>query len=182
MNSRGGKIVSLGGAALSRHGHRPASSPRFQDEYQERAFYYTLELLLEDFGKSHQSVACALCEPMKIMGKHRDEVMAQFHYTLFTLFFPSFSEYLTELKESLLTSVLRRGDRDAERGSQSWQERLRQSLDTQVEVDAKQFLEDILKHLKKFSGVEVDEERQGQILRKTLGQLKAEWMIFPRET
>ncbi len=181
MNSRGGKIISLGGAALSRHGRRPASSPRFQDEYQERAFYYTLELLLEDFGKPHQSVACALCEPMKVMGQHRDEVMAQFHYTLFTLFFPSFSEYLAELKETLLTSVLRRGGRDEAPSAQSWQERLNQNLEAQVEIDAKQFLDDILKHLKKFSEVEVDAERQRQVLQKTLGQLKAEWMIFPRE-
>lgn len=55
------------------------------------SFLYTLDLLVDSFGKKHVKKYCALCEPMRVMGEHRDEVIVQLVVALFTSFFQSFA-------------------------------------------------------------------------------------------
>jgi len=158
----------------------PLAQPKFdkekkedQDSLQEAAYYYTLDLLMEDFGKQHESSFCALCEPMKVMGLHRDEVIASLNYTLFTTFFPDFEEYMMELKETMVHRLLRR-----QSGSQfkTWQEKMRHLVDIQIKKDAESFLKDIEKHLKKHTGFELPPARAKAILAGTLKKLQALWV------
>lgn len=140
---------------------------------KEACFYYTLDLLMEDFGKRHESEFCSLCEPMRVMGLHREEVAVELCVALFTTFFPKFEDYLLEIKESMLQNLLRR-----ERGPAfgSWQKKLLALLRTQVKKDVESFLQDIQKHLKKYCAVELPSDRFEELLSRSLVRLREDWI------
>ncbi len=142
----------------------------------EQAFLYTIDLLMEDFGKRHRTELCALCNPMKIMGRHRKEVMIELLMALFTTFFPSFENYVSDVKGSLLEGLLDRRDR---RTYSNWKEKLKCLLNNQIETDLQDFLRDIENHLAKFSQVSVEDEQHEEILEQALQQIHKNWEIGP---
>jgi hypothetical protein len=140
---------------------------------EEDTFLYTMDLLMEDFGKKHLPQYCVLCEPMKVVGKHRDEVMVELLVVLFTTFFPSFQDYILETKEALLQGLL---DRREKKSFDSWQNKLAVLLQRQMEEDLKDFLNDIQRHLLKYSGVEIEADKFQHMLTQAMFVLKEEWM------
>ncbi|MDX1385997.1 MAG: hypothetical protein R3257_00300 [bacterium] len=140
---------------------------------KEACFYYTLDMLTEDFGKKHESEFCALCEPMRVMGQHREEVALELSVVLFTTFFPKFEDYLLEIKESMLQNLLRR-----ERGPAfgSWQKKLLSLLRLQVKKDVTSFFEDIQKHLKKYCAAELPADRLETLVGRAMIRLKKDWI------
>jgi len=165
------KVISL---AKHRSSSVPGELPGGDvHNVQERDFYYTLDLLMEDFGKKHVSDHCALCEPMKVMGKHRDEIMEEFALTLFTTFFPSFDEYVLEVQETLTEGLLRR---DCQPESHSWKDKLKFLLKNQIKKDMESFLLDIGKHLEKYASVPLEEAHREKILGTTMKRLQEEWI------
>ncbi len=141
--------------------------------HSDAAFLYTLDLLMEDFGKKHLRQNCVLCEPMKNFGLHRDEAIVHLGEALFTTFFPSFRDYVSEMQETLLHGLLDR----RERGSfKSWQDKLKNLFRQKIAEDLKDFLEDIYKHLLKHAGVSIDSARREQIFQKTLACLEKGWI------
>ncbi len=137
------------------------------------AFFYTLDLLMEDFGKKHQGSQCALCEPMKVVGQHRDVVMVGLAIALFTTFFPSFENYILEMKDNLLQGLLDRRDR---KDYGSWKEKIKVLVEDQIKKDLSDFLQDIQKHLLKYTGNPLEESRFEQIYQKALSRLQKEWV------
>jgi hypothetical protein len=170
MNTaRSAKIIPLrSGGRRSPPGNSPASGHLHELE----AFDYTLDLLMEDFGKRHQKDSCVLCEPMKTLGLHRDAVMVDLSETLFLAFFPDFESYVLEVREGLVQGLLDRRDRKA---YDSWQEKLKELLRKQVLSDLGDFLSDIQKHLMKFAGVEIEAERRVAILQQSMERLERGW-------
>jgi hypothetical protein len=160
------KIVSLAQG-------RGTREERLEKGSKEACFYYTLDLLIEDFGKKHESEFCSLCEPMRVMGLHREEVAVDLCVALFTTFFPKFEDYLLEIKENMLQNLLRR-----ERGPTfgSWQKKLLSLLRTQVKKDVESFLQDIQKHLKKYCAVEMPLDRLEELLYRSLARLREDWI------
>lgn len=144
--------------------------------HELEAFDYTLDLLMEDFGKKHLKESCVLCEPMKTLGLHRDAVMVDLAETLFLAFFPSFEGYVQDLKESLVQGLL---DRRNPRRYDSWQDKLKDLLREQVLADLGDFFTDIQKHLIKHAGVELEEERRAEVLAQAFGRLERGWMWRP---
>lgn len=170
-SSKEAKVISL---AKYRNAPVPKELPGGDtSEIQEKNFYYTLDLLMEDFGKKHLSENCALCEPMKAMGKHRDEIMEELAFKLFTTFFPSFDDYILEVQETLTEGLLRR-DRPPE--SRSWKDKLKALLKNQIKKDLERFLLDIDKHLEKYASVPLEAPRRERILTTTMKRLQEEWI------
>lgn len=147
--------------------------PEINPKNTESAFYYTLELLLEDFGKKHCPKSCALCEPMKVLGLHRDEVMVRLCERLFTLFFPSFKDYLRDLKSQIMEGLLKKTP-EAQNGT--LQARMKTMVLAQIYEDIGDFLGDICKHLKKYANVEIDGQRKVKIQKTTYQRIQKEWM------
>jgi hypothetical protein len=142
----------------------------------EEAFFYTLDLLMEDFGKHHRAAQCVLCNPMQVMGLHREEVMIRLLVTLFETFFPLWEEYVLEIKESVLQGLL---DRRNRKGYGSWKEKLLDLVNQQVEADLGDFLRDIEKHLGKFSQVELEPMIHDRIFAKAFQILQERWVRRP---
>ncbi|HEX5035324.1 MAG TPA: hypothetical protein VFW62_12665 [bacterium] len=134
---------------------------------------HTLDLLMEDFGKKHRKELCVLCEPMQILGLHRDAVMVDLAESLFLAFFPSFESYVMEVREGLLQGLLDRRDRG---NYGSWQAKLKELLVRQVATDLRDFIGDIEKHLRKFASVELEEERRAAIFTEAFSRLEKEWL------
>lgn len=139
----------------------------------EDALLYTIDLLMEDFGKKHLPKYCVLCEPMKVMGKHRDAVMVDLLHSLFVTFFPSFSAYLSEVRDNLLRGLL---DRGPKRSFHSLKDKLQTLLREQIAADLKDFFTDLRKHLLKHTGTEPEAAKEAEILGKVLDRLAEEWM------
>ena len=142
----------------------------------EEAFVYTLDLLMEDFGKRHHPAQCVLCNPMQVMGSHREEIMTRLLVTLFETFFPLWEEYVLEIKESVLQGLLDRRDR---RTYGSWKEKLLTLVNRQVETDLRDFLRDIENHLRKFAQVELPEERSERVFADAFQTLQERWVRRP---
>ncbi len=160
-----GKVVPIQlSPAAFRFGLTPSS--------QEAAYHYTIDLLMEDFGKKHFSSRCVLCEPMRTLGKHRDEVIRDLHHSLFTMFFPDFEDYLLEIRESLVQKLLRR-DQEV---FPSWKEKLVSQLKSQIRRDAWGLLEDIFKHLKKYCGVTYEPLKQEDFLNRLIQHIFQQWV------
>jgi len=159
-------IISLAQARAGRFKKQNESS-------MESCFYYTMDLLMEDFGKKHDRDFCMLCEPMKVLGLHRDEAIVKLNVALFTTFFPDFEEYLLEIKENMVQGLLRRNKGPT---FPSWQEKLRNLLQGQIKKDAESFLDDIVKHLTKFNEVELDPERREALMDQTFERLQTDWI------
>jgi hypothetical protein len=154
------------------HGSR-ALKGRAAGETQHDPWCHTLDLLMEDFGKKHRKELCVLCEPMQILGQHRDAVMADLAESLFLAFFPSFESYVLEVREGLLQGLLDR----RERGNYgSWQEKLKELLVRQVATDLRDFIGDIAKHLLKFASVDLEEERRETVFQEAFSRLEKEWL------
>lgn len=171
--AKSAKIIPLrSGGPRGRRGGSQAT----EHLHELEAFDYTLDLLMEDFGKKHRKDCCVLCDPMKTLGLHRDEVMLDLTETLFLAFFPSFESYVQDLKESLVQGLLDR--RDPKRYD-SWQEKLKNLLREQVMADLGDFFTDIQKHLIKFAGVEIEEERRATALAKAYTRLERGWLWKP---
>jgi len=167
---RSEKIIPLRSRGLRQ---RPGANGASAHLHELEAFDYTLDLLMEDFGKKHDKETCVLCEPMKTVGLHRDAVMVDLAQTLFLAFFPSFEDYVLELRESLTQGLLDR----RERGEyDSWQDKLKDLLRRQVLADLGDFLGDIQKHLIKFAGVEIEAERRETILGQAMARLERDWL------
>lgn len=175
--SRGDKVISLTRLRDRRSNLSSGQDDEEVPSNQSNAFYYTLDLLMEDFGKKHQREHCALCEPMKVMGLHRDEVMVRLNLTLFTTFFPSFEEYLLEMKDKLMEGLLKRR---AEGEPKAWQARVKKLVQAQIEEDVGDFLGDIQKHLIKYSKVKLENKRRDKIFLETLTQIQKEWMSIAK--
>lgn len=139
---------------------------------QEAAYQYTIDMLMEDFGKKHLQARCVLCEPMRTLGLHRDEVILKLHQSLFLLFFPDFEDYLLEIRETLMQKLLQRDDEFFP----SWKEKLTSQLKSQICKDAWGLLEDIFKHLKKYCGVSHDSPKQEELLARSVGWIYQEWV------
>jgi hypothetical protein len=172
---KGADLIPFALPLHRRRSGKSAGLPEALRSKEEASFFYTLDLLMEDFGKRHRPEDCALCEPMKVMGKHRDEVMVELNFALFTAFFPSFEGYLAELRDSLMQKFLSRKEG---RSHGDWKDKLKQMVQEQIREDAASFLSDILKHLSKFAKVEVEAPRRKKILEQSLQRLKSEWMHF----
>ena len=137
-------------------------------------FLYTLDLLIDSFGKKHVKKYCALCEPMRVMGEHRDQVIVQLVVTLFTSFFQSFRNYLAEVNGTLLKDLL---DRRKAEGFDSWQQKLKGLVKIQIESDLSDFLEDVQKHLQKFAEVSLEEERKKNIINLAAVEIEKKWCV-----
>ena len=173
MRAKTAKVIPLRSGGPRRD--RPASQAS-EHLHELEAFDYTLDLLMEDFGKKHSKESCVLCDPMKTLGLHRDAVMLDLTETLFLAFFPSFEGYVQDLKETLVQGLLNR--RDAKRYD-SWQDKLKELLRDQVASDLGDFFTDIQKHLIKFAGVEIEPERREEILAQAFARLEKGWMWRP---
>ncbi|MFO1463569.1 MAG: hypothetical protein U1F66_07300 [bacterium] len=160
LRSRGARRQK-GGAGAAAHLH------------ELEAYDYTLDLLMEDFGKKHQKENCVLCEPMKTVGLHRDAVMVDLAETLFLAFFPSFEGYVLEVRDGLMQGLLDRRERGP---YESWQDKLKDLLRRQVLNDLGDFLTDIQKHLLKFAGVELEAERREAVLAEAMARLERDWL------
>lgn len=134
---------------------------------------HTLDLLMEDFGKKHRKELCVLCEPMQILGLHRDAVMVDLAESLFLAFFPSFESYVLEVREGLLQGLLDRRDKG---NYGSWQEKLKELLVRQVAADLRDFIGDIEKHLRKFASVELEDDRRDAVFQEAFSRLEKEWL------
>lgn len=165
MGKSYGQIIPLRQKSVLRTGTASEQAPR-QDPLA-----HSLDLLMEDFGKRHIRENCVLCEPMKILGKHRDEVMVELGEALFLIFFPSFEGYLSEVREGLMQGLLSRQGKAYD----SWQDKVRELLYLQVQSDADDFISDMQRHLLKFSGVEINLERRTLILSKMMSRLEEKW-------
>lgn len=142
----------------------------------EESFVYTLDLLMEDFGKRHLPAQCVLCNPMQVMGLHREEIMTRLLVTLFETFFPLWEEYVLEIKESVLQRLLDRRDRKT---YSSWKEKLLEVVNRQVESDLRDFLRDIENHLRKFAQVELAEDRSEHVFSEAFRILQERWVRRP---
>ncbi len=142
----------------------------------EEAFLYTLDLLLEDFGKRHLPSHCVLCNPMQVMGMHRNEIMVKLLVTLFETFFPVWEEYILEIKDSVLQGLL---DRRNRQNYGNWKEKFLGLVEQQVETDLRDFQKDVENHLKKFAQVEVEPARSEEVFAAALTRLKEEWIRKP---
>jgi len=139
----------------------------------EEAFLYTLDLLLEDFGKRHLPDRCVICNPMQVLGMHRDAAMVRMLVTLFETFFPVWDEYVLEIKDSVLQGLL---DRRGKRTYGSWKEKFLELVEQQVKTDLHDFQKDIENHLRKFASVEIEPIRAEEVFAAALKQLKESWM------
>lgn len=139
---------------------------------QEAAYQYTLDMLMEDFGKKHLAARCVLCEPMRTLGLHRHQVILRCHRSLFLLFFPDFDDYLLEVRESLVQKLLRRETGDFP----TWQDKLMFQLKAQIRRDAWSLLEDVLKHLKKYCEVDYGPLEEKRLLQKSLEAIFQDWV------
>jgi len=142
----------------------------------EEAFLYTLDLLLEDFGKRHDPNRCVICNPMQVLGLHRDAAMEKMLVTLFETFFPVWEEYVLEIKDTVLQGLL---DRRGKRTYGSWKEKFLELVQKQVETDLGDFQKDIENHLRKFASVELEPERVQLVFNQALKHLQATWMRKP---
>ena len=165
MGKNHGQIIPLRQKAACKAG------PATEQPDRQDPLAHSLDLLMEDFGKRHVKENCALCEPMKILGRHRDEVMVELGEALFLAFFPSFEGYLAEVRDGLLQGLLNRQGKAYD----SWQEKVRELLCLQVQSDADDFVSDIQRHLLKFSGVELEPERRASILAGIMARLEEKW-------
>jgi hypothetical protein len=134
---------------------------------------HTLDLLMEDFGKKHRKELCVLCEPMQILGLHRDAVIVDLAESLFLAFFPSFESYVLEVREGLLQGLLDRRDKN---NYGSWQDKLKELLVRQVAADLRDFIGDIAKHLLKFASVELEDGRREAVFQEAFSRLEKEWL------
>lgn len=167
-----GQVISIDSNLRQRQQSKAAHRDQsFVDA--EDAFLYTIDLLMEDFGKKHLPQYCALCEPMKVMGKHRDAVMEALVYSLFTTFFPSFASYLSEVRDNLMQGLLERGER---RSFSSLKEKLQALLRGQIQADLKDFFTDLRKHLMKYTGTPLEPEKEAEVLGRVLDRLFAQWI------
>lgn len=166
------KIIPLSNPTLDKEG--AGSKVSDSSVKLEGAYLYTLGLLMEDFGKEHKRGSCVLCEPMKSMGMHRDEIIIKLVQTLFTTFFPSFEDYWLGLKENLLEGLMSR--KKGGKAYDSLQAKLKDLLQEQIEKDVRDFFGDIKKHLQKYAQVEIGESREEKIIAASLEGLKGGWM------
>jgi hypothetical protein len=167
------KIIALTSAYRSRSKSLKLKGEGEPSVVPEDALLYTLDLLMEDFGKKHLPKYCVLCEPMKVMGKHRDAVMVDLLHSLFITFFPSFSAYLSEVRDNLLRGLLERGQK---RSFDSLKDKLQALLREQIAADLKDFFGDLRKHLLKHTGVKVDAAKESKIISKVMDKLQAAWI------
>jgi len=162
---------------------RPGGRPALEGETEKHpsskgtyplVFLYTIDLLMEDFGKKHDSRRCVLCEPMKVAGMHRDKVALELAVALFKIFFPSFQNYVLEVREKLVQGLLDRRDRKT---YPTVKDKIKALLTTQIQSDIDDFLLDIQKHLQKFSKGSIDDTRVDQIALEAYERLQNEWMV-----
>lgn len=170
---RRGKVIPITSSLRQRLKARESGREGDFEIGPEDAFVYTMDLLMEDFGKKHLSKYCALCEPMKVLGQHRDEVMVELLVVLFTTFFPTFHGYLLEVRDNLVQGLLGRRER---RTFDSLKEKLHTLLEEQIEADLKDFFTDLRKHLLKYASVELEGEKELQVLGQVFVRLRQDWM------
>ncbi len=143
----------------------------------EDSFYYTLDLLMEDFGKKHLLEQCILCNPMRVYGEHRDEVIFRLLVALFYRFFPSLDDYLADARKNLMEGLIIRKNGKI---YPSLQEKFSDLLQEQMKGDLRDFGREIQKHLLKHAQVEISPEKIEEVLARVMGVLQEQWMEIGR--
>lgn len=137
-------------------------------------YLYTLDLILNDYHKNHQMDRCVVCEPMKLMGCHRDQVIADLTSTMVKVFFGEFQEYREEIKAIVLEKLLRK---DANgKVYATLKERMQALVLEQLRADVKDFINDIEKHMGKYVHAFLDEPRRETIVDQVIGLLHKNWI------
>ncbi|MBI2337132.1 MAG: hypothetical protein HYU97_10290 [Deltaproteobacteria bacterium] len=139
-------------------------------------YLYTLDMIINDAQKDHYKEHCVVCEPMKLMGTHRDRVITEMAGTMVGVFFEDFTQYCEDVKGIVLEKLLRR---DAQgRIYPTIQARFNELILEQLEVDIQDFVVDIEKHLLKYTQSNLSAKRKEMIVKNTLKMLKKNWINF----
>lgn len=139
-------------------------------------YFYTLDFIINDNLKNHHSHRCVICEPMKLMGCHRDIVIQDLLITMVTTFFDDYEDYKEEVKGIVVDSLIRKNK--SKKNFSSIQERVDHLILEQLQVDVEDFLSDIEKHLVQFRQSPLTDLRRMEIVNAVMNLLKKTWIRF----